>query len=75
MTRANAVTETDGIAVKRADEALQALHDLRLDLKHRGYVRDDDLELLSGIQYNLGAVLDLCRRYMKTVSENGRNGH
>jgi hypothetical protein len=67
MSRANALTEVDLIAVKRADEALQALHELEVDFMRRGYVRDADLELLRGAQYNLGAAMSLFRGYLQEM--------
>jgi hypothetical protein len=69
MSRVNALTEIDGIALKRGREALQALHNLELKFVEKGYVTGDDIELMRGAQYNLEAVLALTARCITTIND------
>lgn len=74
MSRANALTGIDGIALKRGNEALQALHELELKFIEKGYVTGDDIEQMRAAQYNLEAVLSLTRRCITTINEWGKGG-
>jgi hypothetical protein len=64
-----AITEVDGISVKRGDEALKALHSTTVDIAVKGYATTRDIETLRGVHYNLGAMLAMFRSWLQ--EQNG----
>jgi hypothetical protein len=73
MGRINALTEVDGISLKRGKEALEALDKLTWRFVENGYVKSADIELLRGIQYNLEAMVGLTEKCIKKLT-NGHKG-
>lgn len=71
MAKINALTETDLAAVVRATDALQALHNLKVEFCDRGYTTDADIERLGEIEYNLAAALQIFKLYLQRVNKRG----
>jgi predicted hydrolase (HD superfamily) len=71
MSRLNGLIGVDSVALKRAKEALKALHYLEKKFVDKGYVTGDDIELLRGAQYNLGAAMSLYETFLDAIQEGG----
>lgn len=72
MAKITALTETDLVAVKRANDALLALHNLTVEFCDRHHITDADIERLRAIEYNVGAAMQMFKLYLQRVNKRGR---